>query len=160
MGNAITELIKNRKMETDEQIESFEQALDSIFSRRDFNDFDNLIKGFDDGTENKEVMFSLVHAVEYFAEKISTQEYVAKILSCLKLMNPHALDWADILILRIINNDDYYASLQESVIKNKAYDTGVLKLILNHLIERNPKRFSERCNHILSLIARVYEVEF
>ncbi|GHU62765.1 hypothetical protein FACS1894123_04290 [Bacteroidia bacterium] len=74
----LTELIKNRKMETDEQIESFEQALDSIFSRRDFNDFDNLIKGFDDGTENKEVMFSLVHAVEYFAENF--EKYLTSLL--------------------------------------------------------------------------------
>jgi hypothetical protein len=151
MKNAEKELMNNRKMETDEQIESFERALNLIFSRHDFNDFESLIKGFDDNTENVEVMYSLVHAVEYFAEQKGSKEYVKKILSCLKLMNPHALNWADIVILRILNNEDYYTSLQEAVLE-KSCDMDMFKLIMNRLIKRNPDRFSEKCNFVLSLI--------
>jgi hypothetical protein len=153
MKNAEKELMNNRKMETDEQIESFEQALDAIFSRHDFNDFERLIKGFDDNTENEEVMFSLVHAVEYFAEQKDARNYINKVLSSLNLMNPHALKWAEILILRIINNDDYYILLQEVISINRFHDTDTFMLILNRLIKRNPDRFSEKCNFILSLIS-------
>jgi hypothetical protein len=154
MKDAEKELINNRKMETDEQIESFEQALNLIFSRHDFNDFESLIKGFDDNTENEEVMFSLVHAVEYFAEQKDAKNYINEVLSSLNLMNPHALNWAEILILRIINNDDYYILLQEVVSTNRFYDTDTFMLILNRLIKRNPDRFSEKCNFVLSLISR------
>ncbi len=37
MTNARTELVTNRRMETDDQIELFEQALSEIFERNDFN---------------------------------------------------------------------------------------------------------------------------
>jgi hypothetical protein len=153
MKNAEKELMNNRKMKTDEQIASFEQALNLIFSRHDFNDFESLIKGFDDNTENEEVMFSLVHAVEYFAERKDAKNYINGVLSSLNLMNPHALNWAEILILRIINNDDYYILLQDIVNTNRFYDTDMFMLILNRLIKRNPDRFSEKCNFILSLIS-------
>jgi hypothetical protein len=153
MKNAEKELLNNRKMETEEQIESFEQALNFIFSRHDFNDFESLIKGFDDNTENEEVLFSLVHAVEYFAEQKDARNYINKVLSSLNLMNPHALSWAEILVLRIMNNDDYYILLQEIISTNKFYDSDTFMLILNRLIKRNPDRFSEKCNFILSLIS-------
>ncbi len=116
------------------------------------NDFESLVDGFDDKTENEEVMFSLVHALEYYAEQKGAEVYINKILSCLKLMNPHALNWAEILILRIINDDTYYNLLQKIIIENNSYDTNILKLILKNLIKRNPNRFSEKCNYLLSLI--------
>ena len=152
MLNAKRELVSNRKMETSDQIDLFEQALNEIFAKRDFNDFESLINGFDDKTENEEVMFSLIHALEYFAENKGGEVYINKILSCLKLLNPHALDWAELLMLRIINDDTYYDLLRKIVAENYSYDTDILKLILKKLIKRNPDRFSEKCNYLFSFI--------
>lgn len=56
-------LKENRKLKNDNEIEIFEDAIEKLLET---NDVKCLYCGFDNDTEEEEVMFGLVHAVESY----------------------------------------------------------------------------------------------
>jgi len=148
-------LVNNREMKTYNQIGDFEEALNSIFSKKDFNDFQTLLEGFYDNTGNEEVMFSLLHGVEYFMKQEGEYSYIQKLLSNLYILQPHAYEWSERLILRILNNDALYKVLteylQKDIIDKRNKD--LLVKILTNLIERRPDKFKEKGELLLSILS-------
>lgn len=56
-------LNENKLLRTNEEIEKFECAIENILSNEDYKDIKYLCKGFDDNTEDDEVMFDLILSV-------------------------------------------------------------------------------------------------
>ncbi|PAF37579.1 hypothetical protein CHH58_07975 [Terribacillus saccharophilus] len=54
----------NRLLRDDQEVEKFEKAIKNILKMKDGNNIPLLCQGFDDETENDEVMFGLIHAIE------------------------------------------------------------------------------------------------
>ncbi|MFP7476957.1 Imm30 family immunity protein [Terribacillus saccharophilus] len=56
----------NRLLRDDQEVEKFEKAIENILKMKDGNRITFLCQGFDDDTENDEVMFGLIHAIESY----------------------------------------------------------------------------------------------
>lgn len=83
----ISQLIENRVMSSDKQVKLYQEAVENLFNEEEeINLVDVLIMGFLDETQNHEVMYSTLHAVEYFSKKDGLRSYVLKIIPLLKLM--------------------------------------------------------------------------
>ncbi|WP_237706200.1 Imm30 family immunity protein [Ornithinibacillus scapharcae] len=118
----------------------------------DVNHIEILCQGFDDLTENDEVMFGLIHAIESY-DKIASSEISLKVLaSSIPKMLPHAKEWLKILHKRILNHEPSRNIYKEIL---PTLNNDIQKYILsqlNSIKERNPSRFEESVNSILDFI--------
>ena len=145
-------LNENKLLRTNEEIEKFEEAIENILSNEDYNDIKYLCTGFDDNTEDDEVMFGLIHAIESYDRiadvKLTLKEFIESIPS----VYSNAKEWIKIMNKRILNDE---SSLDEyiEIVKNCNEE---LKLILielmNEVKKDNPDRFSQPVNKFLNYI--------
>ncbi|QOX61854.1 hypothetical protein FRZ06_00010 [Anoxybacterium hadale] len=57
-------LVRSRLLQNEKQVQEFEQSIERMKSMNSDDCMKNLCLGFDDETENDEVMFGLVHSIE------------------------------------------------------------------------------------------------
>jgi hypothetical protein len=103
-----TVLVEQRKLATPEQIDLFEEALEEI-DTQDVSLLPKLYLTFDDGTEQPEVMWGLVHLVEVFAVEPGIRTLVDATPQILQ----QAPEWAKILYSRVLNEDQAALVLQQ-----------------------------------------------
>ncbi|MGS0528351.1 Imm30 family immunity protein [Zobellia nedashkovskayae] len=155
MGNLVElerQLIENRSMKTYEETGLYEEAVDGLFDEKNPDCILSLIKGFKDETENHEVMFSNLHGIEYFSKTIGLEKYIKMIIPLLKGLQVDAYDWSETIYLRLLNNEKSFSLLSESLRTFDSQDKEVIKLITENLIKRNPERFKEKGEIILSAL--------
>jgi len=145
-------LIANRLMRTDDEISLFEAAINNIFEEKQIEIVPLLLEGFDDQTAEEEVMFSLIHAIEYFVSQDGMKEYIKIVFENFHVLFPHAKRWAEIILLRLINTEESFNQIQEFIHYIKAGDKLEIKEIIKKLINRNPDKFKEKGERLLSLI--------
>jgi|GEM_PF-1695338 Bacterial SH3 domain. len=148
----LNQLIDNRLMANVEQIELYEESVKNLFNEEDIAVIDLLILGFLDTTENDEVMFSTLHGIEFFSKKVGLRNYILKIIPLLKQIETDAYDWSETVFLRLINNQEALNILGEEINFFTQNDQVYLTKILTNLVKRNPKRFEEKGNFLLSKI--------
>lgn len=151
-NTTVKQYIENRLMADYEQKKLFEEAMNKLFEEFDVNKFDIYLQGFDDNTEDEELMFSVVHGIEYIIKMYGVDFYVKKLLHNLKILQPHAYQWSETLILRLINREDSF-----NVLKNELKNIGneiatLLNKILNNLILRNPEKFETKGKELLYIL--------
>lgn len=151
-NTTVKQYIENRLMADYEQKKLFEEAMNKLFEEFDVNKFDIYLQGFDDNTEDEELMFSVVHGIEYIIKMYGIDFYVKKLLHNLKILQPHAYQWSETLILRLINREDSF-----NVLKNELKNIGneiatLLNKILNNLILRNPEKFEIKGKELLYIL--------
>ena len=146
------QLIANRLMRTDEEISLFEAAMDNIFEEKQIEIVPLLLEGFDDQTEEEEVMFSLIHAIEYFVGQNGMKEYIKIVFENYHLLFPHAKRWAEIILLRLINDEESFNIIPDLIQYIKSDHKTEIKEIITKLINRNPAKFKEKGEKLLSLI--------
>lgn len=145
-------LNENKLLRTNEEIEKFECAIENILNNEDYKDIKYLCTGFDDNTEDDEVMFGLIHAIESYDRiadmKLTLKEFIHSIPS----VHSYAKEWIKIMNKRILNDEN---SLKEYIEIAKNCDEK-LKLILielmNEVKKDNPERFSQPVNKFLTYI--------
>lgn len=148
----VKQYIENRLMVDYEQKELFEEAMNKLFEEFDVNKFDIYLQGFDDNTEDEELMFSVVHGIEYIVKMYGIDFYVKKLLNNLKILQPHAYQWSETLILRLINWEDSFNVLKNEL-KNIDNETAtLLNKIINNLILRNPEKFETKGKELLCIL--------
>lgn len=119
----ISQLIENRVMSSDKQVKLYQEAVENLFNEEEEIDLvDVLIMGFLDETQNHEVMYSTLHAVEYFSKKDGLRSYVLKIIPLLKLMETEAYEWSETLFSRLVNNGEALNILIEELHNLKQID--------------------------------------
>ncbi|MCE4049581.1 Imm30 family immunity protein [Bacillus sp. Au-Bac7] len=148
LKSEIEKLYECRLLETQEDCEEFDAALESI-SATDFNERDiinDLFRIFDDETEDEEVMFGLLHLIEEFEMNV----YLLGVANALPYLMDNAKEWAIIINKRILNSDIYRTEYTK-VLLEKDED---IKLIVNNILleikNDNPDRFEKKSNEILS----------
>lgn len=88
-------------MHTDEQFEQFEDAITNLSKMATVDDIPILCVGFDDSTEEEEVMFGLLHLIESFQGEQAIELTIQGILK----MTQYGKRWSKLIIKRILNND-------------------------------------------------------
>lgn len=142
----IKKLIDSRLLETEEDVINFENSIEKIINLNDPTLIEELCKGFDDNTEDHEVMFGLIHAIEKFEPKI----YLNELIKGLPNMIPDAKFWAKGLLKRILNHEDYRRMLPGVITEQRKDIFDLVVNLLNEINNDNPKKFSESCNYVLS----------
>lgn len=133
MNNLEKKLIDNKAMATNIQIELFEDVIEEIIEEKEIDDILILVKGFDNDTEDEEVMFGLVHAIDEYDGIFGMEKCASYLLNGFKYMaNNNADYWIDIFMIRILNSDEARVAY-ENVIDSKGV---VIKSIVRNSIDR------------------------
>ncbi|TDX53269.1 Imm30 family immunity protein [Orenia marismortui] len=148
----VKRLKDNRLLSDKEEIINFEEAMDNILNVEELTLISDLILGFDDNTQDDEVMFGLIHAIESFDEIFPPKETLRVFAESIEKMFPHAKEWAKIFHKRILNHkpsyDTYIKIISEIDIKKKKLVIGLLK----EIIKEDPEVFDESINQFLNRI--------
>lgn len=148
----LTELKSNRLLRDESEVEKFENTIENILALKDVNHIEILCQGFDDLTENDEVMFGLIHAIESYDKIVSSEISLKVLANSIPKMLPHAKEWLKILHKRILNHEPS-RNIYKKIIPSLNND--IQKYIVSLLIsikEKNPNRFEENVNSILDFL--------
>jgi len=147
VNNAINTLKLNRFMKTENKILLFEEALEEIGNTDDYYMIGNLMDVLEDNTEHEEVMWGLIHTIEYLSE-FSPKEGLKSLINAIPDNVENCREWIEILHFRILNNDEYrklYGSaLKEVDVRNQEM---VLNL-LNDIKNEDPDKFESKVEEI------------
>jgi hypothetical protein len=153
--NRLTQtLIDNRTLRNQQEISEFENAISIILNLKDLNHIRNLCLGFDDSTENDEVMFGLIHAIESYDNVFSSEQSLKKLSESLPYMIPHAKEWAKTLHKRILNHEPS-CEIYSKVISQG--DVNIKKIVLKlvtEIKERNPRRFEASVDEFVIYVSK------
>lgn len=148
----LTELKNNRLLRDKREVEKYEKSIENILDMKDVNNIEELCQGFDDLTENDEVMFVLIHAIESYDKIVSLEISLKVLANSIPKMLPHAKEWLKILHKRILNHEpsrniykEIIPTLNEDIQKNIVSQLKSIK-------EKNPSRFEKSVNSILNFI--------
>ena len=146
-----TEILKlqdSRLLRNTLEVNDFESAIENIISLKDVKLIKDLCSGFDDQTEDHEVMFGLVHAIEDFAG----EEGLLEMTNAIPSMLPHAKEWATILNYRILNHEPSKKLYTQVIKKVDAQVKNTIIQILKEIKAEDPARFEASANEILSAV--------
>ncbi|WP_458121871.1 Imm30 family immunity protein [Paenibacillus sp. Z6-24] len=152
MNNYVNTLYQIRLLETQEECEEFDQLLEILDNEQNF-DLKDLFMVFDENTLEEEVMFGLVHFVESF----EAEDYLRSLLDSLINIPSHSIYWIEILLKRILNNEEYKKTLISILGSQDERINFQLKNILQSVQEDNPARFSSPVDEVLTKLNRTLE---
>ena len=145
-------LYKNRLMSTYEEISAFEEAMESLYNLENIENIKYFCNAFDDRTEEKSVMFSLVHGIENYDNIFGKEMATSKFLDSVEDMALNAPEWLEIMILRILNDNQSRIVFIEQL-KNKHYNTkDIIVKIIKNLIQSDFEKFNDSGNEVLNKI--------
>lgn len=113
----IAQLQANRRMRSRAEVEAFDQALAQLANAPDYEVIEHLqdlLMAFDDACEHIDVMWGLIHCVEYYGMEVELQA----LTHVLPRLLSQAPEWVKILHYRILNDPasrTYYKTLLPSL---------------------------------------------
>ena len=101
----VKKLIANRLMRSYEEIENFEAAMNALYSVNDIENIKFYCQVFDDKTEDRAVMFSMIHGIEAYDQLFGADKATEKFLRSIHFMQEKAEEWLETMVLRVLNDD-------------------------------------------------------
>lgn len=146
-------LHQNRLMNTEEEIELFERTLGQIASNpQDLELLPSLLDVFDDNTTHQNVMWTLLHYIETFAEAFSVKEYVQVLMEFDPILLSSAEEWLGTLLIRSLNAENYRQEMKAIFPTLPEKNQEALRKVLKPLQEEIPGRSKERLQRNRDLI--------
>lgn len=143
-------LQQNRLLRNVNEVQNFEKAIENIMSLKDIKLIQDLCTGFDDQTEQHEVMFGLLHAIEDF----EGEEGLLEIAKAIPIMLPHAKEWAVILHYGILNDGPSRKQYGKILSQVNLLVRNTIIGILKEIKAEDPDRFENSVDEILSSIKK------
>jgi hypothetical protein len=122
-----------RLMRTPAEGETWEHALEQVAQRMDPGDLPALLAAFDDGTEQPERMWGLLHLVEAFDDV----EYANAFLGSLREATLGAEGWMETLLVRQLNSDAALAMLLDQASRSDRATQHGLRQLLGRIARRH-----------------------
>lgn len=142
------QLRENRLMRDIEEVKKFERALQTIMQEEDAESIRGLCSAFDDETEQEEVMFGLVHAVEH----LGRDEKVLELAKSISIMLPHAKEWAKLFHYRILNVEKVRLQYAEALSCFDGISLSVIVQLLQEIKEEDSELFGWKVEHLLGCL--------
>ncbi|MGX4668404.1 Imm30 family immunity protein [Cerasibacillus sp. JNUCC 74] len=142
----------NRLLRDENEVEKFEQAIKNILKLKDVSHIEILCHGFDDLTENDEVMFGLIHAIESYDNIVGSEASLKVLANSIPIMIPHAKEWLKVLHKRILNHGPSREVYKKII---PTLDSDIQNFIISQLTsiqEKNPNRFKESVNSVIECL--------
>ncbi|WP_419961734.1 Imm30 family immunity protein [Psychrobacillus sp. BM2] len=148
----LTELKNNRLLRDENEVVKFEKSIENILEMKDVSHIEILCQGFDDLTENDEVMFGLIHAIESYDNIVNSEASLKELANSIPKMLPHAKEWLKRLHKRILNNGPSLNIYKEII---PTLNKDIQEYIISQLIaikDKNPSKFEKSVNLILEYL--------
>ncbi|QUG40114.1 hypothetical protein KD050_12385 [Psychrobacillus sp. INOP01] len=141
----------NRLLQSQKKISEFEEALSNLVSLGDKSVITELCMGFDDDTEQYEIMFGLVHGIEHLYKE-SIEEGLYLIALAVPSVIDRAREWMEVLHYRILNHEQvrriYVNVLSKLDIKTKE----IIINLLRDIKSEDPNMFGNSVDEVLKPI--------
>ncbi|NMO94328.1 Imm30 family immunity protein [Paenibacillus lemnae] len=147
----LKKIYTNRLLQSQQEISSFEEALVNLIGLEDKSVITGLCMGFDDDTEQYEIMFGLVHGIEHLY-KDNIEEGLHLIALAIPRVIDRAREWIEVLHYRILNHEQVrriYGSVLSKL------DVTTKEIIINSLRDiksEDPNMFSDSVDEVLKSI--------
>lgn len=142
---------KNRLLQSQKEISEFEKSLANLMNSGDASIVGELCLGFDDDTEHHEVMFGLVHGVEYLYEN-NIEEGLQQIALNVPNVINRAREWMEILHYRILNHDGIRLIYGKELSKLNNDKKNAVISLLEDIKKENPEKFGRTVDEVLKVI--------
>lgn len=151
MKSELKKVYTNRLLQSQKEISEFEEALSNIIGLGDKSVITGLCMGFDDNTEQYEIMFGLVHGIEHlYKENIEEGLYV------LALAIPNVIDrareWMEVLHYRILNHEQVRRIYGVVLSKLDDKSKEIIINLLRDIKSEDPNMFSNSVDEVLKVI--------
>ncbi|MBD7942534.1 Imm30 family immunity protein [Psychrobacillus sp. FSL K6-2684] len=147
LNNQINTLKLNRFMKTENEILLFEEALEEIGKTDDYHIIAKLIEVLEDDTEHEEVMWGLVHTIEYLSE-FSPKEGLKSLINAIPDNIEKCRGWLEILHFRILNHDEYRKLYGQALKEIDAQNQKIVLNLLNDIKNEAPDKFGVKVEEI------------
>ncbi len=148
MNKLINELYKNRMLNTDEEIEKFEEISCNLFEVMQEEDIVDLCRVFDDNTGNHEMMFGLIHLIEAFSSEKALEFTVLGVAN----MTVSAPDWAKIIMYRHLNGENSRKMLKHAISVSEIQTQQIMVSLLNTIKAEDFDRFGTAVDEVIEQI--------
>jgi len=140
IDNEIQKLSDNRLLKSEKEIYEFEHAIANILNMNDVNCIKYLCLGFDDSTEQDEVMFGLVHAIESYDRVFGTDNSLFEFSKAIPDMYPRAPKWVEIFHKRILNDETSRIAYAKIISKADSSVKAIVVDVINQIAKKNPAK--------------------
>lgn len=147
----LTKIYKNRFLRSQKEISNFEGALSNLIGLGDTSVITDLCMGFDDDTEQYEIMFGLVHGVEHLYKE-NIEEGLYFIAKAVPSVLDRAREWMEILHYRILNNDQVRSLYGDTLSKVDIKTKETIINLLNDIKKEDPNIFGNSVDEVLKEI--------
>lgn len=138
MEDLIKILKENRHLRNEDEVIKFDATLAEL-PEQSGDDVAYVAQLFDvlvDDCDQPEVMWGLLH----FAEDFDDETYIAALLLSIDELSTKAKDWLEIILSRILNNDDSKSQLiTASKNRSESENIVMIKLLENFKIDEEPE---------------------
>ncbi|WP_152655075.1 Imm30 family immunity protein [Oceanobacillus sp. CFH 90083] len=147
----LNKIYTNRLLQSQEEIDAFEEALGNLIGLEDKSVITELCMGFDDDTEQYEVMFGLVHGIEHlYKEKIEEGLYLIAI--AVPSVIDRAREWMEVLHYRILNQEQVRKIYGSVLSKLDDNSNEIIMNLLRDIKSEDPDMFSNSVDEVLKAI--------
>lgn len=147
----IDRIYRNRLLQSEKEINAFEEALSNLINLGDTSVIADLCMGFDDNTEQYEIMFELVHGIEHLY-KDNIEEGLNLIAVAVPRVIDRAREWLEVLHYRILNHNQVRKIYSNVLSKLDEKTKKIIINLLKDIQEEDPDMFSKSVNEVLKTI--------
>lgn len=141
----ISNLIHNRLLKNNEEINTFEKNLELMAENFEEEDIIELCKVLDDATNEPEIMFGIIHLME----TLSSEEAYKNTLIGVASMYASSPEWAKTILYRCLN-DDYSVEMIGNILPAVDFETREkIHSILEQIKSEDEPLFGEAINKIV-----------
>ena len=151
LNNAINTLKLNRFMRTEKETLLFEEALEEISETNDYRIIGKLIDVFEDDTEQEEVMWGLIHTIEYLGE-LSPKESLKLQINAIPANVEKCREWVEIMHFRILNHDEYRKLFAEVLKEVNVQVQETIVNLLNEIKNEDPVKFKDKVEEVKTIL--------
>ncbi|MGG3797580.1 Imm30 family immunity protein [Metabacillus fastidiosus] len=151
LDNVFNTLISNRFMRNETEILLFEEALEVIYKTNDYSITGKLIGALDDHTEHEEVMWGLIHTIEYLSE-FSPKDALRLQLNAIPHNIEKCREWIEIIHFRILNNDEYRKLFAEVLKEINKQVQDIIVSLLNDIKNEDPVKFADKIEEVRTIL--------
>ena len=119
-------LRSSSRLQDEADFETFERAVELLAASLDPRDLPAIYQSFDDGTEDYEVFWNLVHLIDKYDWRTAATVYVDLLPETL----PRAHEWMELLAIRQVNDDKARGFLLEATRAAPAPNRDALRSLL------------------------------
>jgi immunity protein 30 of polymorphic toxin system len=119
-------LRSSSRLRDDADFETYERAVELLAESLDPRDLPTIYRAFDDGTEDYEVFWSLVHLIDKYDWRTTATVYVDLLPETLAT----AREWMELLAIRQVNHDEARRLLLEAARAAPAPNRDALRTLL------------------------------